>query len=136
MANPFALDKKKGGAGPKKGHKATVYTEDEQKELLNGYVDLSEDLWPLVRYGTHMRYITKKGDFRIGGYVTRNPLDAPSKTNVKETKRFVRLQSGFDKRSPGYAEWVVAYDDVKNWYIKPDASAMAIQNTLQRVTAS
>jgi hypothetical protein len=135
MANPFALDKKKGGAGPKKAYKATTYTEEEQKELLNGYVDLSEDLWPLVRYGTHMRYITKDGNFRIGGFVTRNPLDTIPRGG-KDKKRFVRLQNGFDKKNPGYAEWVVAYEDVKSWYCKPDASAMAVQNTLRRVTAA
>lgn len=138
--NPFALDKKKGGAAPDKTHKATTYTADEQKEMLNGYVEIPEDLWPLVRYGTHMRYVTKAHEgkeslFRVGGFVTKNPLDAKTKGG-KEEKRFMRLQSGFDKKGRGYAEWVVAYEDIQTLYIKPDASAMAVQRALEKAVTA
>jgi hypothetical protein len=131
--NPFSLNKKKPG-GPDTPHKSTTYTEDEQKELLNGYVEVPEDLWPLVRYGTHVRYITKEGLFRVGGFVAKNPLDA--KKEGKEEKRFVRLQNGFSKGGRGYAEWVVAYEDIKNWYTKPDACTMAVQRSLEKAVVA
>jgi hypothetical protein len=135
QANPFALDKKKGGTGPARQHKATTYTEDEQKELLNGYVEIPRDLWPLVRYGTHIRYVTKEGLFRIGGYVKTNPLDSKAH-EARESKRFVSLQNGFDKRGHGFAQWAVAYDNIEKLYTKPDASAMAVQRALEKAVTA
>lgn len=130
-SNPFSLEKKKGGPGPRKQFKETTYTDDEQKEMLNGYVEIPEDLWPLVRYGSQMRYVTKEGKFRVGGYVARNPFDTKP-NGGKEEKRFVSMQNGFDKRSKGHAGWLVAYEDIDKLYIKPEASAMAVQRALDK----
>ena len=128
--NPFDLDKKKKAGLPQKEYKAKTYTEEEKIALLDGYLDIPADFWAFVRYGTHVRYVTKTGDFRPGGFVTRNPFDAKPK-GAAESKRFIKMQNGFNNKVGGYAEWIVAYEDIQHLYAKPDASALTVQRMLE-----
>lgn len=128
--NPFNLDKKKKGGLPPKEYKAKTYTDEEKAEALHGYMEIPEDLWVFVRYGTHVRYITKAGEFRPGGFVTRNPFDTKVKGSDVE-KRFMKMQNGFYVKTTGHIEWMVAYEDIGHLYAKPDASALTVQRMLE-----
>ena len=94
-----------------------AWTQGEQTERLNGYLEISPEYWDLIRYGTHVRYYTKADGYRPGGFVLKNPLDAK-----EGGKRFMKLQNGFNPKLPGYMQWVVAYDTLERVYAKPDAS--------------
>ena len=129
-ANPFDLDKKKKGGLPQKEYKARTYTDEEKAEMLTGYMEIPEDIWSFVRYGTHVRYITKAGEFRPGGFVTKNPFDTKVKGSTTE-KRFIKMQNSFFVKTAGHSEWIVAYEDIGHLYAKPDASALAVQRMLE-----
>jgi hypothetical protein len=130
--NPFALDQKKLGKAAPKQYKAKTYTEEDKNDLLTGYIEVPEDLWPFVRYGTHVRYVTKADEFRPGGFVLRNPFDTKPRGEAVE-KRFIKLQNGFNAKIYGYAEWVVAYEDLKHLYAKPDALMLTMQRMIEDV---
>lgn len=133
--NPFDLAKKKTGGLPAKDYKAKTWTEAEVEQALEHYIEVSEDLWPFVRYGTHVRYVSKKEGFRPGGFVLRNPFDTEVKGG-NDKKRFMKLQNNFNSKVQGYAEWIVAYEDIARLYVKPDASAISVQRMLETAVKS
>lgn len=116
--------------GPATAHRARVWTADEQAEKLNGYIEIAPDLWDQIRYGTHMRYITKAGEFRSGGFVLKNPFDTKSRGAATE-KRFIKLQNGFSDKTPGYQQWLAAYEDIAKVYVKPDATVLTMLRNLE-----
>jgi hypothetical protein len=128
--NPFDLE---GRGGPERKHPARVWTPEEQAEKLTGYIEITPKYWELIRYGTHVRYITAAGDFRPGGFVLKNPFDTKPRGGHVE-KRFLKLQNGFNEKVQGYQQWVVAYEDLAKVYVKPDAAAMMQRDDLMAVT--
>ena len=50
--------------------KPRIYKIEEIDNLLKDYYILDKNLWGSLKKGDHMRYKTKEGKFRIGGYVT------------------------------------------------------------------
>jgi hypothetical protein len=94
-----------------KKYEATLYTQDEQDKLLIGYDSVSDDAWPLLRAGTHIRYITKDGKFRRGGFV-HNVAKVKGKQFI-----FVETLRGGEK-TPGYAKFPVAIEDISVLYKK------------------
>jgi len=126
--NIFDLEKREGG--PARAQLGHVWTVPEQAEKLHGYLEVPPEYWEQIRYGTHIRYFTKAEGFRPGGFVVKNPFDnKPKGGNVE--KRFIKLQNGFNDKAKDYKQWVVAYEDVAKFYIKPDAAIMAILQTLE-----
>lgn len=90
-------------------YQSTFYNDAEQEKLLLGYDVVSEDAWKLIRPKTHIRYLTKAGDFRRGGFVH----------NVKLTgKPMIFIETSFDRARPGYAKWPVALEDVATIWAK------------------
>lgn len=128
--NPFDLSSKAGRAGPGRPYHPTVYTAEEQAERLENYITIPKEHWALVHYGRHVRYITRAGAFRIGGFVARNPFDTASKGSTVK-KRYIKLQNGFNPRANNYAEWLVAYEDLAALYVKPDAVSMTVQKNVE-----
>ena len=129
--NPFDLDsKKKKALMPDKEPKARSYTEDEKAELLHGYIELPEDLWSFAKHGNHVRYITKAGDFRPGGFIQKNSFDSRN-INDTEARRYMKLTNNVFPRAAGKIEWMLAYDTVAHFYVKPDAAALAVQRMLE-----
>ena len=126
--NPFNLEGHDGG--PDRPHTARVWTAEEQAEKLTGYLKVDPDFWEQIRYGTHMRYITKAGEFRSGGFVLKNPFDTKPRGGAVE-KRFVKLQNGFNDKARGYQQWVAAYEDLAEVYIKPDAGVLMMMRSLE-----
>ena len=114
--------------GPEIPAKRRTWTINEQSEKLNGYLEVPPEYWEHIRYGTHVRYFSKKDGFRTGGFVVKNPFDI--KTNDVE-KRFIKLQNGFNDKAKGYQTWVVAYEDSAKIYIKPDASVLVMMQSLE-----
>lgn len=126
--NPFSLEGR--NEGPDRTHIARVWTEEEQAEKLIGYLEIPPEYWDQIKYGSHIRYYTKTNGFRPGGFVSRNPFDfKPQKTGTE--KRFMKLQNGFNEKDRGYQQWLVAYEDVAKFYIKPDAAVLVMMQSLE-----
>lgn len=139
-ANPFELGGR-GGAAAAAGRGGaaaaarlrTPLTEAEQLEKLNGYVSVPRDLWPFVKYSTHVRYIeteARGGEFRSGGFILNNPFDIKPRGSAVE-KRFFKMQNGFAKAARDHAEWIVAYEDVAFLYAKGAAVELTLQRDIQ-----
>jgi hypothetical protein len=126
--NPFELEGRDGGPDQKKP--AHVWTPAEQAEKLHGYLEVDPPYWDLIRYGTHVRYYTKAGEFRVGGFVSKNPYDVKPRGEAVE-KRFMRLQNGFNDKARGYASWLMAYEDTARVFIKPDAGVLMMIKNLE-----
>ena len=123
-----------------------VFSQREQDEKLTGYLEISKEIWPQIRYGTHMRYYLKTGEFRTGGFVSKNPFEviisndstqhptAPERLH-KEKKTYIKIQNGFNDKLKGYYQWIVSYDDIDKIYIKPDAGVLTMIKTLESVVS-
>jgi hypothetical protein len=123
-----------------------VFSQREQEEKLTGYLEISKEIWPQIRYGTHIRYYLKTGEFRTGGFVSKNPFEvivandsiqhptAPERLN-KEKKTYIKIQNGFNDKLKGYYQWIVSYDDIDKIYIKPDAGVLTMIKTLENVVS-
>jgi hypothetical protein len=129
-ANPFNLDRKKKGGLPAKDYKAKSYTEDDQVRLLYGYMEIPADLWPFLRYGTHVRYVTKAGEFRPGGFVKTANFDYKAQGRA-ESRPYFKLQFSLYKNAQGNTEWMAAHEDLAHVYAKPDACALTVQRMLE-----
>jgi hypothetical protein len=130
--NPFDLAGR--GGGPARAHPARVWTPEEQAKKLAGYLEVRPEYWEQVRYGTHVRYYTKDGQFRTGGFVQKNPLDTKPH-GAPEEKRFMKLHNGFNEKAPGYASWILAYEDAARIFIKPDAGTLQVIKDLETAVA-
>lgn len=113
-----------------KGAARTPPTEEALREKLKTYVKVAERLWPDVRFGTYVRYIGRDGELRNGGFVVKNPFDTKPRGSAAE-KRFMKLQNSFDKTSPRYSSWVVAYEDIEFLYAKADAVEQTTRDDLR-----
>jgi len=125
--NPFDLE---GRDGPDRPHVAKVWTPEEQAEKLSGYLEVPPEHWEHIRYGTHVRYVTRDGAFRPGGFVLKNPFDTKTRGGNDE-KRFMKLQNGFNDKTRGYASWLLAYEDAGKIYMKPDAAVLVMIQNLE-----
>lgn len=128
-ANPYDLSAKKRG-GPNRPVQAVPLTEAEQLEKLAGYVVVPKELWPFVKYSTHVRYTEKSGEFRPGGFVLNNPFDTKVRDSAVE-KRFIKMQNSFYKNNRDHKEWIVAYEDIEFLYAKGTAVELTLQRDLQ-----
>jgi hypothetical protein len=132
-SNPYKLAGK--GVGPAAPTRATVLTEAEKADKLRGYVELPRDCWENAKYGTHVRYVTKDGSFRSGGFIVNNPFDTKVRGTAVE-KRFFKLKNGFNKAAGGFKEWIVAYEDVEFFYAKPTGVERATHQRLEKTLIS
>ena len=101
---------------------------EDNEEKLRGYLEVPAEYWANVKYGTHIRYFTKKDGYRPGGFVLKNPFDIQP-DGVK--KRCIKLQNGFVNTAKTYQQWIVSYEDLSKIYIKPDAASLVIINSLE-----
>ena len=130
--NIFKL-KNRNGKGPPRAKKSCVYTQSEKVEKLEDYLKISPDSWRLIKYGTHVRYVTKEGRFLPGGFVLRNPFDTKPQGQEKE-KRFLKLRNGFNAKANNYREWIVAYEDVEYMYAKISGTEKTIHEEIKAIT--
>lgn len=113
------------GAAPPWGGRPAL-SEAEQAALLEGYTTVEAGRWAAVGRGTHVRYITTAGDFRLGGYVVANPLYAK-----KDGACFLRLASFGPDEARQF--WCVRYADLAYLYARCDAVALGLRDELRAV---
>jgi hypothetical protein len=120
-----------------------TFTQREQADKLTGYLEVGSNVWPQIRYGTHIRYYLKTGEFRTGGFVAKNPVEVViSEDNDIEDKfpngkkMYIKIQNGFNDKLKGFYQWVVAYDDIDKIYIKPDAGVLTMVHTLESIVGN
>lgn len=86
----------------------TSYTTEEQQKLLIGYDPVPRDAWTLLQPKTHIRYVTKSGEFRRGGFIH----------NVKTAgKEMIFIENSLN-HGPGYAKWPAAIEDISEIWKK------------------
>lgn len=139
--NPFSITPKRAGDSPKRNRYLSTWTQSEQNNKLLGYLEISPDLWPNIKCGSHIRYITKDNEFRTGGFVLKNPFIysgtdtfKPSieiNINIESGRIGFRLQNYFNKQSPDYTTWTVSYADTMKVYLKVDASIRTVVQSLE-----
>jgi len=127
--NPFDLSGRK-TAGPSRPYKAHVWTEEEIKEKLTGYLEVPGRHWHRITYGSHVRYYTKADGYKPGGFVAKNPFDTKPKGTQTE-KRFIKLQNNFDGKRDDHSSWIVAYEDIEHLYVKADAPTLVMMDMIQ-----
>ena len=146
--NPFSIESKKIHNSPKRNRYPNVWSSSEQEEKLSGYLEIQPEFWPTVKFGTHVRYITKNNDFNVGGFVLKNPfVYKGDTTEIKPSidigiypeygdKIGIKLQNTFSKSASNYSVWVVAYEDIMKLYVKVDASIRTIVQSLETTIES
>ena len=116
-----------------------TFSQREQEDKLTGYLEVNRDVWSQIRYGTHIRYYLKTGEFRTGGFVSKNPFEvtvnSDNQPNGEEKKIYIKIQNGFNAKLKGFYQWIVAYDDIDKIYIKPDAGVLTIVHTLESIVS-
>ena len=144
--NPFSINPKRANNSPKRNRYSGVWTQSEKNDKLVGYLEIAPELWPSIKCGSHVRYITKDNEFRTGGFILKNPfyykgsIDILKPTveitgiNPEVGERIgIRLQNCFNKQSPDYTTWIVAYDDIMKLYLKVDASIRTVVQSLEDI---
>jgi hypothetical protein len=126
--NPFDLESRDGG--PERPHGSRVRTDEDIANDLAGYLEVLPQYWEHIKYGTHIRYKTKEGAFRIGGYVMNNPFVYKDKTSGSERK-CIRLQNGFNSKLKSYKAWLVPIDDTSQIWMMPDAGTLMLLSNLE-----
>jgi hypothetical protein len=114
--NPFNLDNKKITGGKKTVTLSKVYTEEEQAKMLEYFLEVPLEMLCEVRKGAFVRYRLKSGEFRLGGYVSANPIASYDKiTNLPQS--YIKLEIGAPK-TPAYKTWMVKHQDISNLYVQ------------------
>ncbi len=134
--NMFDLDSRRTPKNaPDRQILARTFTPEEQAEKLTGYIEIAKKNWSRVGYHSHVRYYTRDGGtdeakFNSGGFVAKNPhLLKPNGDTVE--KEFIKLQNGFYPKAQGYAEWIVAYEDIVALYVRCDAATLELFETMR-----
>jgi hypothetical protein len=94
-----------------KKYKKKVYTPQQIKEMLVGYMQVPRDKWIDIPIESHVRYFKKDNTFVRGGFVINHWVN-------KDGKHFVHLANGFNKGTAGYATWPVAYESTDKIFKK------------------
>jgi hypothetical protein len=82
-----------------------------------------------------VRYTAKTGEFRSGGFILSNPVDVKA-GSAEATKRYFRLQNGFNRTSRDHLIWTVAYENIEYLYAKASGIELALQLDLKTVATT
>lgn len=129
--NPLELKAKAKAtnAGPKREFKERVYTDEEAKKMLAGFVSIDKKMWEFARQSTQIRYRKTDGKFKSGGLVEQNPYIGKIQ-GTEEDKKYIKLKPLYQKYGQ-INSWLVPYDSIAELYIKPDVGAMIMQESLR-----
>ena len=130
--NPFDLSRKV-AAGAVVQPLAREWTEAEQAQKLVGYIEISEPYWEHIRFNSHVRYYSKTGGFRPGGFVVENPGARVEAGSAEPAKKVIRLKNGF---TPQAMTWAVEYDDIERIFVKADAVVLELKHDFDRALES
>lgn len=141
--NPFSIDSKRIRNSPKRNRYPNVWSQSEQSDKLIGYLEIQPELWPSIKCGSHIRYITKNNEFKNGGIIMKNPYTYKGDSDALKPsidigiypeygdKVGFKLQNTFTRQSADYTVWVIAYDDLMKVYVKVDAVIRTIVLSLE-----
>lgn len=109
-----------------KKYPSTKYSNDEIKELLDGYNEVPRSAWGQIPVGSHIRYFKTDGKFVRGGFVINHW--------AKDGKDFIHLSNNTKTTAPKYAAWPVAHESVKRIFKKPDPQSKIEVDTMRNKT--
>lgn len=119
--NPFDLSRRRRNIeAPERNYPSRDWTPEEQVAKLKGYLEVAPEYWEQIRRDSHVRYITKAGEFRVGGFVMRNPVDSKF-DGAEEVKRSMQMQNMPFVKAKNYAMWHVSYAELARVFVKMDA---------------
>ena len=98
---------------PNKKYTRKVYTNDEIKEILDDYIEVSKNKYYLLKPGnTRVCYIrADDNSWCRGGYITVNPIEKKDGSEM-----YMQLRGNIRKSTTGNVTWMVAYSGiVKLW---------------------
>lgn len=114
----------------------TKYTDEEIKEKLNGYFQVSPALWDHVPAGAHVRYfkkqepgenLTRAERFVTGGFVHANPVQISVTGHKKDKAMQLGQKPPFGKdaggKDAGGKKFPVRYDTIEELWKKYDFHA-------------
>lgn len=107
-------------------------TPEEIKAALDTYMEIAAEFVTFLGPGEHIRYETTEGEFRMGGYVMKNPVHGV--TEDTKGKVWIRLNNGFARNGKGYAEWLVEHKNLAKVYVRMSVVEMAHERSLEEVT--
>lgn len=120
--NPYNLCSRR-IKGPNRCILLNTYTEEDQAKRLVGCEKIPRERWEEISPGTHISYIRKTGEFRVGGIITLNTVGAQREPD--EDNRIFRIQSGA-------AGWFVPYKDIEYLYAGRDITNTIFSEELKK----
>jgi hypothetical protein len=120
--NPFDLGSKKIVGGKKPEPLTKVYTAEDQERLLENFIEVPIHDLNMVKGGAFIRYRLKSGEFRLGGYVSANPIAIHDKQTDMPAD-FIKLYIG-NSKSKNYKTWFVKHNDIAHIYIQQSLPAI------------
>lgn len=135
--NPFELTKGSKSKIPKRLQLNKIWTDEEQKEKTDGFIEIPQEYWSHIRYGSYINYINSENEFKVGGFVLKSEFIYKNDTNLiypkigsiennDKRKGFQFQSSPYRKNNSKYFVWVVPYEKIKIVFLKTDASIKAI----------
>lgn len=104
---------------------------------LKHYVIIPPAAWPLLRYGRHIRYMTKDGTLRPGGFIIKSSFYGAPQEGTHHLKEYMLLQNGFKSKQSSYRQWPVEYNTIQTLYAKLNAVEWTIlQSQRQSIISS
>lgn len=134
--NPFILKNKRYPSNSNRySNKTTnkktnkkIYTNEEIKTLLNGYIIVPKDKWDDIPNDAHIRYFKLDNTFVRGGFVV-------NKWSNNEGKKFIHLSNNLNKNINNYATWPVALESTSKIFIKPNKNTnIELSQTRDRIS--
>lgn len=105
---------------------APAVTPEKQRELLQGYIELSPRYWGNLSTGDQIRYYVKdSGEFRYGGIVQIPRFKSNSRTAPETDLMLIKKAARWSK------PWAVKWDNILKIYIIPSVSLMVMHHNLQ-----
>jgi hypothetical protein len=110
----------------------TEYTEEQQQEMLNGYVELPEGNWLDLSPGDHIRYVADDL-FRPGGYIMTASFMKDDFNGLGQTKCFL-VSSKRDHRDGefGHLKWSVPWHGITHVWVKLGTDVKIMKSEIER----
>ena len=117
MLSEFNLDDRK----PDSEIIKKIFSENEKKKLLEGFIKLPKEFWGKLPYSKQIRYITMNNEFRSGGFVINGSLSVVDSLNGGKIKNGIKLQNTPFIKGSMTTSWFVDFDETSEIYVKLDS---------------
>lgn len=127
--NPLSLKAKEvKGNTPRAPRPKMVFTDEQKASMLEGYIRVPEAMWPRIKYGSHVRYIKKNGDFMPGGFVLYNPF----MVGGVNPEPAMKLQNK-PKKDSKWSSWTVRHSTLQTVFIRAPIELQIMQHQIDWV---